>query len=396
MIGRGRRAVHIGRVAGIDVHLDWSLLIVFGLVVMGLGAGYLPALHEHWSTTLVWATAFAAGVLFFASILAHELSHAVVGRAMGVPVHRITLFLFGGLAQMDDDPKTPKAEFLMTVVGPLTSLAIGVASTATGYAIAGGIDLTSETALASVGPGATVLLWLGSVNVALAVFNMIPGFPLDGGRVFRSVAWWITGDRERATRWASQLGRAFGWSLIGIGALMALGLQVPFFGTGIGGGLWLGLIGWFISNAARAGYQQVIVKKVLSGVHVEEVMQRTVESVPAHISIATFVESYVMQHDQRCFPVVWADRLDGLVCIEDLRRVPRDAWENTTVREVMTPAGELTTVEPDADAHDALNELGRRDVDQLPVVERGAFVGLLRRKDLIRWIALHVGATAPA
>lgn len=392
----GRRGIQLARIAGIDVHLDWSLLIVFGLVVIGLGAGYLPSVHPGWPVTLVWATAFAAGVAFFASVLAHELSHAIVGRAVGIPVHRITLFLFGGLAQMDDEPKTPKAELAMTVVGPLTSLVIGIVATSLGYALAGGIDPMDETALASVGPGASILLWLGSVNVALAVFNMVPAYPLDGGRVFRAIAWWTTGDRERATRWASSLGRLFGWTLIGVGALMALGFRVPFFGTGLGGGLWLGLIGWFVANAARAGYQQILVKKALTGVPVQKVMLRSLETVPSKISLSSFVEDHVMRHDQRCFPVMRDGQLEGLVCIEDLRRVPRDDWASTPVREVMTPAGDLATVEPEADAHEALTELGRRDVDQLPVVDHGELVGLVRRKDLIRWIALHLGDAVPS
>jgi Zn-dependent protease/CBS domain-containing protein len=398
---RGMRAestapgMRIGRIAGIAVHLDWSVMVIFALLVVSLAFGWLPAQHRDWSPPIVWVTALAAGVLFLISVLAHELSHALVGRAMGIPVRRITLFIFGGLAEMAGEPEKPSAELAMTIVGPFTSLLLGVLCTSLGLALTGGTT-DPQVALQNAGPVPTVLLWLGPVNLVLGLFNLIPGFPLDGGRVLRAILWATTGSLEKATRWATALGRAFGYGLMGLGVLMAFGLHVPMLGVGLSGGLWMLMIGWFLSNAARASYEQLIVKDLLIDVPVTTLMKKDFVTVDGSTTVAAFVETHLLHHDQRSFPVTSADRMIGLISIDDVRNVPRDRRSVVTVGEVMTPASELATLSTENNAHEALQTLGTRQVDQLPVVKDGALLGLIRTRDIIRWLSLHRSAEATA
>ena len=372
--------------AGVDLHVDWSLLIIFALIVFNLGAGVFPAWHPAWSPALVWSMAVGAAILFFVSVLAHEMSHALVARRFGIPVRRITLFIFGGLAHMEEEPPTPKAEFWMSFVGPVTSIVIGLAATFGGWAVA---DVSAEAmeadpaaAVATLGPVATLLLWLGPINLLLGVFNLVPGFPLDGGRVLRSLLWWSTGDLVRATRAASRVGQVFAWFL------MAVGVMSLFTGNLIGG-FWLLLIGWFLNNAARMSYEQLVVRRALEGVSVARLMTTQVRSVSPELTVEALVRDHFMTTEQQAFPVVAAEGLVGLVCLEDVRGVPQDRWRHTAVGQIMTPRERLSTVEPESDAEHALEELARHDVDQLPVVDHGRLLGLVRRRDLVRWLALQ-------
>jgi len=238
-------------------------------------------------------------------------------------------------------------------------------------------------------PAATLLLWLGPVNIVLALFNLVPGFPLDGGRVMRAVLWGITDDYQKATRWASTGGRIFGGLLIAAGLSMALGIRVPFFGTGLAGGLWLMLIGWFLHNAAAVSYTQVLMQRALTGVRVGDLMQKNVETVAPGTPLRDFVNDYVMGKDQRAWPVTDGDRFVGLVCLRDVRRQPRENWPATAVKEVMTPADQLTAVRSDDDGWEAIRTISRLDVNQLPVIDDGRLRGLIRREDVLRWLSLH-------
>jgi Zn-dependent protease/CBS domain-containing protein len=383
--------IRLGRLAGVEIRVDWSLLIIFALVTYSLGAGVFPDWHPGWGPALTWSVALGAAVLFFASILAHELSHALVARRMGIPVRAITLFLFGGMAHMEGEPPSPKAEFWMAIVGPLTSFAIGFGAVMAGTALAGSaLEPFSSgqpdpeqlrEALAGAGPLPTLLLWLGPINVLLGAFNLVPGFPLDGGRVLRSIIWWATGDLERATRWASGVGRGFAWMLMGLGVLNV-------FHGDLSGGLWLVLIGWFLNNAARASYAQLMTRRALQDVPVRRVMWTAAERVAPDLSLEELVREHLMPGDQVAFPVEADGRLVGLVVFDDVRRVPQSQWAQTTVGQVMTPTEKLITIGPDAGAEQALSELARGDVNQLPVTEGDHLEGMVRRRDLVRWIAL--------
>ncbi|MFW6049958.1 MAG: site-2 protease family protein [Myxococcota bacterium] len=385
--------IPLGRVAGIRIAADWSVLVIFALVATQLGMAALPAWHPGWGAGLTWAVALGAAVLFFVSILLHELSHSVVAKASGMGVRGITLFIFGGVSQIEGEAPSPKAEFLIAIVGPLTSIAIGIGGYAGAVALGASVlqDATAETLgslLQQLSPGATLLLWLGLMNFILGVFNMVPGFPLDGGRVLRSLLWWGTGSLEKATRWASRVGQAVAFALIAWGVVLLFGNPIA--------GLWRILIGWFLNNAAKSSYQQMMIQQVLHRVTVRRVMREDLASVPPELTVAQLVHGHIMRTDQRCFPVLGNDRLVGLVCLADVRTVPEAEWESTRVDAIMTPASDLSTVAADDAADEALRALASRDVDQLPVMEGDRLVGMVRRQDLVRWLSLHLGESQAA
>jgi Zn-dependent protease len=384
--------VRVGRIAGIHIFVDWSLLIIFFLVTSSLGAGVFPAWHPDWGEGLIWITALAAAILFFVSVLLHELSHALVGRAQGIEIRRITLFVFGGAAHLEREPHTWRAELLMAIVGPITSFVLGLLFIFVGSVSAGEIRIDPSDplqTLSALGPLATVLLWLGPINLLLGTFNLVPGFPLDGGRVLRAVLWGLSGDLYRATRWAAGLGQAVAWSLIGGGFAMILGVRVPVFGTGVVGGMWLALIGWFLNNAAIMSYRQLLTHRSLERVPVSQIMLSHFATVAPDMPLSTLIEDYLMRSDQRAFPVVEHGRLVGLVCLEDVRRVDPTKRATLAVRTIMTPAHDLTTVTPEQASTEALQALSRREVNQLPVVKHGVVRGLIRREDILKWLTLH-------
>lgn len=383
--------ISLGRLAGIGVRIDWSLLIIFALVMFELGVRVFPSWHPQWSTALVWAMAVGTAVLFFASVLVHELAHAVVARAQDIPVHGITLFLFGGYTQLEAEPPTPKAEFWMAIVGPFVSVLIGIAATIGGVALIGqplqdaveaGDPQALQTAFAAAGPGATLLLWLGPINLILGLFNIIPGFPLDGGRVLRAIIWAATDDLRKATRWASRVGQLFAW------ALMAFGIVNFFSGIWLGG-LWLVLIGWFLNHAARASYKQLLVRQALEQVPIRQVMRSSFSSVGPQLRVDEFIRDYALTSEQQLFPVEAGDHLLGTVSIDDVRGVARELWPTTAVEQIMTPVDRLPSLPPDAGAERALELLSRADVDQLVVLEGRELLGFIRRADLVRWIDFH-------
>lgn len=389
---RARRAFgfRVGQVAGIDIHVDLSLAIIFGLITFGLGNGLFPSWHPDWSPFVTWATALAAAFSFFVSILIHELSHALVGRAQGIPINAITLFVFGGVAQLEREPHAWRAELWMAIAGPITSLVLGLLFLVLGGMFAGPVDLDDgERALAALNPTATVLLWLGPVNIILALFNLVPGFPLDGGRVLRAILWGITDDLLRATQWASKLGQAFAWFLIMVGVSMMLGLRVPLLGGGLVPGMWLAFIGWFLNSAALTSYRQLLVREALEDVPVSRLMRRELSAVHPDTRLDVLVDEYLMGGDQRGFPVTDNGNLLGLVCLEDIRRIPRRTWHTTSVRDIMTPAEQLSTITTDADAAEALQCLSRGGVNQLPVIDDGELKGLIRREDILKWLSLY-------
>lgn len=388
------RGFHIGRVAGIDVHVDWSLLIIFFLITLSLAGGVFPTWHPEWSAALAWLTAVGASLLFFTSVFLHELSHALVGRAQGIEVNRITLFIFGGMAEMQHEPHAWRAELWMSIVGPLVSLVLGVIFLMLAGLMIGPMEVDAanpQQVFAQLGPIATLLMWVGPINIFLAAFNLVPGFPLDGGRVLRALLWGITGDLRRATQWASRLGQTFAWLLIVMGFGMMFGLRMPIFGTGLVSGMWLAFIGWFLHNAALVSYRQLLVRESLEDVPVTRLMQTQFVTVAPDMRLNTLVEEHLMPSGQRAFPVLDNDRFVGLVCLQDIRKVKQDAWRSTAVGDIMTPAEAVAQVAPDEDASDAMSILSQRGVNQLPVVEQGTVRGLLRREDVLAWLSLRSG-----
>jgi Zn-dependent protease len=310
-------------------------------------------------------------------------------------VRNITLFLFGGVSSIQREPASPQTEFTMAIVGPLTSIIIGGLLLWIGGAIAGPLSgaLADPTRIIGrLSPVATLLLWLGSINLTLGIFNLTPGFPLDGGRVLRSVLWAIVGNLRRATRWASWVGQTIAWFMIIGGIAIVFGAQLPFFGSGLVNGLWLAFIGWFLNNAAVQSYHQVVVRDVLEGVSVGRLMRANPPTCAPSCVVSSLVHDHIMVSDDHAFPVLDGGELIGLVTIDDVRRVPRDAWDVTTVREIMTPASGLIVVSPEEDSAEALSQLAQNDIRQLPVVNGGKLVGMLRRRDVVKWLQLQAEA----
>jgi Zn-dependent protease/CBS domain-containing protein len=392
------RGLYIGKIFGINIHIDWSWILIFLLVTWSLAAGLFPAWHPDWSLALRWGVAVAASLLFFASILLHELSHSLVAKARGLPVRRITLFLFGGVSNIEREPPTPKTEFLMAVVGPITSILLGLIFLALAAFSVASSTMTPgdpQEVARQLGPVTTLLAWLGPINILLGLFNLIPGFPLDGGRILRAALWAVTKDLRKATAWAAGVGRLTGWLFIAAGVAMALGAELPFFGTGLISGLWLIFIGWFLNSAAVNSYQQTVVRDLLEDVPVFRLMRLNVPTVSPTLPISHLVYDYVMGAEERAFPVMEEDRLVGMVCLEDIRKVPREDWDRVTVGEIMTDASHLDVVTASEDAGNALEKLTRRDVAQAPVIENGRLVGLLRRRDILKWLELQSGLALP-
>jgi Zn-dependent protease/predicted transcriptional regulator len=385
-----RSGFRVGRIFGIDIRLDWSWLLILLLVVWNLSTTF-SSVHPDWGAGLVWGTAIVAALLFFGSVLAHEMAHSLVAKARGIPVQSITLFLFGGVSNIQREPSSPGAEFVMAVLGPITSLVIGGVLLL--VAVAGsGVQFTpSDTTqvLKQMSPLLTMVVWLGSINVILGIFNLIPGFPLDGGRVLRSILWAATDNLQRATRWAAWVGQAIAWLMIFAGVAMIFGVQIPFFGTGFISGLWLAFIGWFLNSASSQSYQQLVIHDVLEGVPVSRMMRINPPICSSRCTVDRLVHDHIMGTDDQAFPILEEGRLVGLVTLEDVRKVGHDAWGSTFVQDIMTPVEKLIVASPDEDAGQALEKLSSNDVRQLPVVSNGELVGLLRRQDLIKWLQLH-------
>jgi Zn-dependent protease/CBS domain-containing protein len=396
-------------VGSVEIRVDASVMLIVLLITWNLTVVF-HRWHPRWGVLASFAIGLGGAVAYLASILLHELAHAVVARAHGVRVPTITLWMLGGVSSFEEEPTTPSAEFLTAIVGPLTSALLGASFFVLGaldagpaLAVPGDAAATMATRLASLGPLSTLLLWLGPVNLALAVFNMVPAFPLDGGRVLRSVLWALGHELVRATRVATRVGEAIAWTMIATGFAMALGVRVPLLGAGIGAGLWFALLGWFLAGAARRSGIRAVAMELLRGTPVRRVMRRDPRAVPASQSLQTLVDARVLREradaapassrEERTFTIVEGDRFVGVVSIGELRRVAVARWSTTRVDEIMTPASATPWLTPDDDAASAFDTMVRADVDRLPVADHeGTLVGVLVRHDVLRWVELHEGA----
>jgi len=394
-LGAGERSgLRLFSIFGIEIRLDMSVAIIFGLIVYSLGGGLFPQWHPDWSPAQYWVTAVGAGIMFFASLLAHELSHSLVARRFGIRVPRITLFLFGGVAEIESEAETPQAEFSIAIAGPLMSLALGLL-----FGIIVNLQMDDaardllvedpQAAMAGLGPVVTACFWLSSVNVVLAIFNMIPGFPLDGGRVFRAVVWRVTGDHLLASRLASTAGRWFGWALMGIGLWNLLALRNL-------GGLWFIMIGWFLSHLAAASYSQLLTQRTLRSLKVSDVMRTRFDTVPVDATIEDFIENYLLRSIQLLWPVMDGGRVAGLVSLQDVADIPMAERQRRRVTEVMSELARTPVLEADALATRALNALLAAGDSPVAVVRDGQIVGLVRGQDVLRWVTLHRDLAAQA
>ena len=368
------RAIKLFTVFGFTVRLDPSWLIIMTLIVWSLAGAVFPQAYAglHWAVYLVMGLAAAVGL--FASIVIHELSHSLVARRYGLPMQGITLFLLGGVAEMRDEPSSAKAEFMMAIAGPIASVVLAAL-----FIGAGALGRLAGWADPVVG----VLQWIGFINAILAVFNMIPGFPLDGGRVLRAALWHLKGDLQRATRTASHVGAGFGAVLIGLGILNLLLLN-PI------GGLWWILIGMFVRGAAKSGYQQVLIRQALQGEPVRRFMNTDPVTVPPSISVADLVEDYVYRYHFKMFPIIEGRRLAGCVNTQQIKKVPREQWSQRTVGDLAAGCSEANTIAPDADAIEAFQRMNQHQVIRLMVVQDGTLQGILALKDLLKFLSMKL------
>jgi Zn-dependent protease/predicted transcriptional regulator len=373
-------SITLGRLFGVQIGLHYSWFIIALLITLSL-VGHFGATDPNWSRAIVWASAVITAVLFFVSIVLHELSHALVARARGVSVRSITLFALGGVATMETPAPDAKTEFWIAVAGPIASVAIGLG----GYALAASLGWSPQ---AEAIPSTAVLGWLGYINISLAVFNLIPGFPLDGGRILRAILWGRSGDADRATMTAARVGQAvaFGFILLGV---------MRFFGGAGFGGVWIAFIGWFLLQAAQASYAQVAVVADLRGVRVRDIMSPDCEMVSANMSVQTLVDDHLLRTGQRCFVVGDPGRIVGLITSHEIKGVARGRWARTPLNDVMRPIGQLRTVQPDMLAIDALTLMGREDVNQLPVMSEGKFEGMVGRRHILQLLQARADLNMP-
>ncbi|MDH4196291.1 MAG: site-2 protease family protein [Candidatus Aminicenantes bacterium] len=365
-----KSAWRIGRIAGIDIYIDSSWLLIFVLFTWSLAANFFPRSYPGWATSLYWVLGAATSLLVFASVLVHELAHSLVAQRQGEKVARITLFILGGVAQITEEPKEPLQEFAMAFVGPLTS-----------FGLAGVFFLVSFFLAPLSRPLQAAAFSLAFINGGLGVFNLLPGFPLDGGRVLRSILWKATGSLKKATRVASAVGQGFAFLFIFFGILRILRGDI--------GGLWPILIGWFLHNAAVRSYEQVMVRTALQGLTAADLMTRDFETVPEGLSVQTLVDEYILKRKERVFLVTGDGGLRGIICLEDVKAQPRSLWPKTSVGEIMTPRDKLVAVTPDADGSRVLASLASRDVHQVPVLDGDRVAGIICRTDMLKVLQLR-------
>lgn len=352
------------RAFGIPIRADASWLIILALVLWTLAVAYFPQVLPNQSPATYWLMGAVASLLFFGSVLLHELSHSIVAMRFGLPVHAITLFVFGGVSEIGEESPSPKVEFWMAIAGPAMSFALAAIFWAAGTLLGG-----------SAGPPVimAILVYLTLINALLGAFNLVPGFPLDGGRILRAALWAWRGDIVQATRWSSYAGKGVGGLLIGLG-LIGLVNGALF------AGLWYAFIGLFLWQAANAAYEQLIVTRRLGGLTVGQVMNRPGLGVPAALTLSELVDDYIFQQRYASYPVLDGERPVGMISLHQLRQVPRDSWEHVQVQAAMSPIPE--PLRPEMPLMDALQAFANTDQRRLPVTERGRLVGVLSMTDV--------------
>ncbi len=362
-----RHAIPVGRILGIPIDLDPSWFLIFALVTWTLAVGYYPAEFKGWPVAEYWAVGGLTALFLYGSVLLHELGHSVVALKYRVPVRRITLFIFGGVAQIASEPPSAGAEFWIAIAGPAVSLFLAV----TFHLL--------EPVLASGSALLALAEYLAYINGALVLFNLIPGFPLDGGRIFRSIVWGFTHNLRRATVIAGNVGRVFGFLFILAGVWQILN------GTLING-MWIAFIGWFLESAAAAQINQQAVHGVLAGHTVSESMSRGYPEISDDAVLQELVDYHLLREGRRSVVVKTGDTIVGLLTLGSLQGVPPEKWTTTTVGQAMTPMAQVKWIRPDMDLEAALGEMDRSGVNQLPVLANGQMVGMLTREDLVSFL----------
>lgn len=368
-----KNSFEIGKIKGISIEINISWIVIFALLTYALATSYLPMNFEGVAATTAWMIALVMALLFFSSVLLHELAHSLVALREGTEVKKITLFIFGGLAQIEQDADEPGKEFRIAIAGPATSL------------ILGGVFLLAGELLARLGGPALIYVPLGylsMVNFILAMFNLVPAFPLDGGRVLRAIIWKKTKDRKKATRIASMTGTFFGYLLIFNGVFLA-------FSGNFLNGLWMLFIGWFITQAAQTSYQQVMMSDLFNKICVREFMTKNVVEVAYFTDIKTLTEDYFYKYKYSIFPVRRINEIMGIIGVEQVRRLDRTLWDETTVGSMAQPLEEDLVVAPGDCVSKAMEKVFRNGVGRVLVMEEGELLGIVSRTDILNYLHIH-------
>jgi Zn-dependent protease len=362
-----RQTISLGRILGISVELDYSWFLIFGLLTWTLAVNYYPAEFTDWSAAQYWLMGAITVIMLFVSVLLHELGHSIVALRYKIPVRRITLMIFGGVAEMGSEPPSATAEFWMALAGPLVSVALAIF-----LGLLVPLVLGVELLLA-------LISYLAVINGMLAIFNLIPGFPLDGGRILRAIIWGVTHNMRRATFIAASVGRAFATLLIFIGVWQL-------FGGDLVNGLWIAFIGWFLDSAAVAQMQQQRIQEQLATHTVSQAMNRNQVTIPAETSLQHLVDHHILGRGRRSFMVEQDSEVVGLLTLHHLKEIPRSKWSSTTAAEAMIPFAQVKWVEADAQLGTILKQMDRDGVSQLPVMRDGHLWGMLSREDVIDFL----------
>lgn len=380
--------VPIGKAFGISLRLHWSWFIIFIIVTLSLTFGYFPIAYPHWTLLTKIIASLITSLLFFGSVMLHELMHSIVAIREGLHIEAITLFFLGGVSQIKEEPKTAKGEFKIAIAGPAISLIIGAILVlifiSLGEPLTWSAIINFDAVIPSTSPftaqfiGA-IALWLGYINLVLGVFNLIPGYPLDGGRVLRSLIWWSSGKLQKATRIASTIGRVIGYLFILVGIFLV-------FTANWFNGIWLALIGWFLVNSASGSYRQLVIQDMLKGHSASEIMTTDIHPVLPDLPLENLVNENIMASGRRYFPVVVESRILGMITLRDIQKVPQQEWHYKTVRDVMTPIDKLKVIKPGEDLNTVMNALSQNDVNQLPVIDNNTIVGMVNRENIINFI----------
>jgi len=369
------KSVRLFKLLGFSVKIDISWLILALLITWSLAKGLFPTYFENLPTATYWWMGVAGAIGLFFSIVFHELSHSLVARNYGIPIRGITLFIFGGVAEMHEEPQTPKSELLMAIAGPISSLVLG--------GVFYGVHLIGKHTMWGE-PVHGVLIYLAIINLILAGFNMLPAFPLDGGRVLRSILWSWKDSLRWATRISSQIGSAFGVILIILGA-------INFFSGNVIGGVWWFLIGLFMRSASQMSYQQLIIRKALEGETIERFMKKNPVTVPPSLSLYELVENFIYKYHFKIFPVVKQAELLGCVKSKQLKEIPREEWKKQTVGDIVEKCSADNTIAVDTDAVKALSAMKRSSNSRIMVVDKNnKLAGILSLKDLMEFLSLKI------
>jgi Zn-dependent protease len=362
-----RHNIPLGRILGIQIGLDYSWFVIFALLTWVLASSYFPAGFKDWPQWLYWLMGAAATIMLFVSVLLHELGHSIVAQWHKVSVPSITLFLFGGVSQIGAEPPSANAEFLIAAAGPLVSLILAI------------LFYLVQPLVAGIEPLLGLARYLAFVNLGLALFNLIPGYPLDGGRVFRAIVWGITGNMRRSTLIAANTGRFFAFLFIFAGVWQMISGNFT-------GGLWIAFIGWFLDNAASAQVQQVTVQGLLTGHTVSQAMSSHCANVSADVTLQDLVDEHILGSGQHCFLVKRGDNDVGLMTLQRIKEVPRAEWATTKVGQVMLPLDRSESLDRNTELWTALQKLDRDGVNQLPVTRDQQVIGMLSREDVISFL----------